>query len=112
MSPYQFCIGSGHAAHFLVGAPLRDSPAVQNDDLVAVPDGTQAMGNDQASTSPAAKAVLNELFHARIQSAGGLVQDQNAGIRSQRPGYFQTLTLSSAQVSPRLLDDPVVRAGA
>ena len=48
---------------------------------------------------------------ARIEGAGRLVENENAGIAGQRAADLEALPLSAAQVSPALLETGVVAAG-
>ena len=67
-----------HRTQLFVRSALHDSPALQDDDLVAISNGAESMGNDQASASAAAKVVVDQLLRLRIESAGGFIEDQNA----------------------------------
>ncbi len=63
-----------------MGAALNDPALVQDDDLVAVPDGGEAVGDDQAGAAPPAQVPVDELLGQGVEGAGGLVQDEEAGI--------------------------------
>ena len=82
--------------------PLFDNRAVVDDqNLVRTANCTQPMGDDKAGAPrhQAQHRLLNVLLGARIDTAGCLVQDQNAGVGEDRPGNRQQLTLALAQVA-------------
>ena len=90
---------------------LDDLPLVQDDDLVAVADGAQPVGDDQAGAAPPAQVVVDALLGRGIQGAGRLVQHQDAGGQRQRPGDLQPLALPAAEVLAALLDRAAVTPG-
>ena len=51
-TPDQATVEPPGAVKSVVGTTLNDPALTQDDDLVAVPDGTQAVGNDEAATAP------------------------------------------------------------
>lgn len=79
---------------------LNNLTPFQNDDFIAVPDGAQAVGNDNAGAAAPANALINYLFRQGIQGAGCLIQDQDGRITSQSPGNLQSLPLTAAKVAP------------
>src|SRR5262245_38896185 len=56
-----------HTNHLVVRATLHDLALIQNNDLVAVADGAQAMGNNEAGTAAPADVVVNHLFGNGIE---------------------------------------------
>ena len=93
-----------------MSAALDDAPAGQHDDLVAIADGAQAVGDDQAGAAPTAEVVVDDGLGLGVQGAGGLVEHQQAGIADQRPGDLQPLPLAAGEVPGSLGDDRVVAA--
>ena len=87
-------------------------PAAEHDDLVAVADGAQAVGDDQAGASPAPEVVVDDGLGLGVQRAGGLVEHQQARVADQRPGDLQALPLAAGEVPGPLGDDRVVTAPA
>ena len=69
------------AQQLLVVTLLDDLSLGQQNDIVGVLDGTQAMGNDQhcADVLHSFQGVLNEHFRFCIDVGGGLIQNHNAG---------------------------------
>ena len=96
---------------FLMGPALDFTTAVEHDDQVAVPDGAEAMGDDQASDASAAQGFVDAQFGEGIERAGRLVENQDGGIRHQSPGDFETLLLAAAEVAPALQHGSVVALG-
>ncbi len=68
---------------------LLDNPArVDHQDDVALADRAQAVGNGDAGAAmeERGQSGLDRSFGPGIDAAGGLVQDQNAGIGQDRAG--------------------------
>jgi hypothetical protein len=78
-----------------VGTSLHYLSTFKDDDFITVSDGTQAMGNNQASTPPSPQILVNDFFRFRIQGTGGFIHDENRGVVYQSAGYFQPLSLPS-----------------
>jgi hypothetical protein len=109
-SLYQAGIGAVDAAHVVMSSSLDNLPPFQNDDLVAVSDSAEAMRHYQTSTTPTPNVVVDNLLGTGIQCAGGLIHNQDAGIRNESARYFEPLPLSATEVSPAFLNHIVVAA--
>ncbi|CAM5693919.1 hypothetical protein SFUMM280S_06782 [Streptomyces fumanus] len=87
--------------------------AVEDDDAVGVPDGRQAVGDDQ--DGPAARGVRQRPDDVRlaafVDGAGGLVQDQHRGVGQQRPGEGEPLALAAGQGGAAFAEDGPVTVG-
>ena len=81
-----------------MGAPLHNLSLVQHDDLVAVPDGAQPVGDNDAGNAPRVDGLDDLILGPRVQGAGGLVHDADGGVLAQGPGDLQPLPLPAAQV--------------
>src|SRR5208337_4846803 len=62
----------------LVVTPTFDhTPFLQDDDLIAIADRAEPMGDDQAGTLSLVQMLKNSIFSVRVQGAGDLVEDQD-----------------------------------
>src|SRR6185436_16111225 len=83
----------------LMDSAFRDFAVIQYNDLVAVPNRAEPVGNDQTGATAAAKIVIDDLFGDRVQGAGGFIQNQQRRIADQRPSYLQALSLAAAEIT-------------
>jgi hypothetical protein len=89
---------------------LDDSPLLENDDLVRFLDRRQTMGNGdcRAILSNSVKSSLDNLLSTDIDSAGGLVEDENLGLPDNGPRNGNALTLAAGQLGTTFTDLSVV----
>src|SRR4051794_10721825 len=66
----QSAIGPVGGEQCLVHAALDDPAPFQHDDLVAVPDRAQSVGDDDAGAAPSAEVVVDPPLGHRIERAG------------------------------------------
>ncbi len=71
-----------------MSSALHDSPALQNDNLIAISNGAEAMRDDETRTSAAAKTVVDHLLGSRVKGTGCFVEDQDAGFAGVGPARF------------------------
>jgi hypothetical protein len=66
----------------LVSSPLRYPPPVQNKDLIRTLDSGETVGNDEdrATLQEAVDGFLDQPFGFGVQSAGGLVENQDGRV--------------------------------
>src|SRR4051794_33551359 len=95
----------------VVGAALHHLAAVEDEDLVGVADGAQAMGDEEAGAAAAAQALVDAALGRGVEGAGGLVEDEDRGPPHQGAGDLQTLALAAAPVGSPLLHRTVVAPG-
>ena len=93
-----------------MGAPLHDHALVEDDDLVTVTDGGQAVGDDDAGDAPVADGLDRLVLRPGIEGAGRLVQNDDRGILGQDPGDLQALALAAGQVLAVFRDPAVIAA--
>ena len=72
---------------------LYDISAFQYVNAIHIPNGGQAMGNDDAGTPfhEVFKCLLHQPFRFSIQGGRRLIQQQNTRIAQNRPGYSDAL---------------------
>ena len=78
-----------------VGALLNDAPAVDDDNMMCEAHRAETVGNDKrgASGSRAPKRVDNRALRRSIQTAGGLIENQNARVAQYGAGNGDALLL-------------------
>ena len=72
---------------------------IQHQDLIAVPDRGQPVGDHDAGDAPVLDGLYQLVLGQGVQGGGGLVQDDQGGVLGQDPGDLQTLPLSAGQIS-------------
>jgi len=84
---------------FLVPTEFHQAALVQDQDDIGPADRGETMGDDEggpAAEEPA-QGLLDQAFAFRVQGRGGLVQDQDAGILQNGPGYGHPLALAAGE---------------
>src|ERR1700730_4941294 len=85
-------------------AALNDLPVFEDNNFVAITNGAQAMGHDQARATASAKVLIDELFGCGIQSAGRFVEDQEGGRINQGARDLESLPLTTREIGSSLGD--------
>ena len=103
-------------------AAIDDAAALHHQDLVAIADRAEAVGDDDAGAAGAADAVHDMLLGLGVHRAGRLIQNQHARLHGQGTRDRQTLTFAAAEIGAaagqfgavtiRTRGDEVVRGGA
>ena len=90
-------------------ALLDDLAVCQQDNIIGMLDGGQAVGNDQhgADVLHLFQRVLNEKLSLGVDVGGGLVQDHHRRTVDDGPGETQQLPLTGGEVVAPLPDDLV-----
>src|SRR5690606_6933044 len=73
---------------------LHDPSALEHQHPVRTGDGFRAVGNDDPGDGQRPHRLVDQLFVAHVQVAGGLVQEQEPGVAIQRAGQDQPLLLA------------------
>lgn len=106
-----------------MASTLNDALAVDDDDLVGIPDGGETVGDGDggAVSGELLQAFLDVAFTFIVQGAGGLIQDQDRRIFKEYPGNGDPLLLAAGKpcaplahkgvVAVRKLHDEIVDAG-
>ncbi len=94
-----WCVAFGH-----------DPPLVDDHDLIGPQDGADALGDHQAGMFEGLciQRILDFGLGLHIHGAGAIVEDQDLGMRDQRPGNSQALFLPSGEVCAALLDVRII----
>ena len=84
-------IFSFEGEQLLVGALLDDASVVEDDDLVGIADGGEAVGNDEsgAPLHDAVHAALDELLGTGVDGGGCLVEDKDGWVGNGSTGNSQ-----------------------
>ena len=93
-----------------VSSSLDDLAEVHDDDLVAVPNGRQAVGDDQAGAAASPQVIHHALLGRGVECTRGFVKHQERRVLGQRSRNFEPLPLSAAEVASALVERAVVSA--
>src|SRR5665213_1318359 len=96
-----------------VGSALDDAACLDDQDLVRSANRRQTMGDDKrcAVLHEIAEAALDESLGLGIEGAGGLVEDEDAGVGENGARDGNALPLSSGELDAALADNGVVLVG-
>ena len=96
-----------------MGALLDDAPVVEDDDLVGITDGGEAMGDDKggAPLHDGVHASLYELLGTGVDTGGCLVEDEDGGIGNGGTGNGKELALALAEVAAISAEHGLVAVG-
>src|SRR5437763_1960753 len=75
-----------------------DLTILQDNDLVAIADRAEAMGHEKASTAAQSNPLGDARFGFGIESACGLIEDEDSRADHEGAGDLQALPLSTAEV--------------
>ena len=91
----------------VIGAVLNDVASVQHQNAVTLADGGQPVGNDDAGAAEAVQRLRHLFLGDVVQSAGGLVKNQQLGLGGDGPGNHQPLALPAGDAALALGDQGV-----
>ena len=96
-----------------MAAALDDPPVVDDEDLVGVAHGGQAVGDDDdgAPGRQAGQGGVDVALGGRVGLGGGLVQDQDRGVLEVGARQGDALALPAGEEPALLPQDGVVAAG-
>ncbi len=97
----------------LVGSALYDLALFYDEDLVGSADGGETVGYDEggAALHEEVEAVLDHGFGLGVEGAGGLVEDEDAGVGEDGAGDGDPLALAAGELDAALAYDGVVLLG-
>ena len=106
-------IGAAALQQLCMAALLDDVATLHDQDRVRVADGGQTVGDDEAraATPQRPHGPLHQELGSRVNRTGGLVQDEDGGIRDEGPGDGEQLTLAGRDIGGLLLQDRLVALG-
>src|ERR1700732_1670127 len=109
----EVCIPPGCMDQFVVGAIFDDASTLDRKNAISPAHCGKPMGDNENGTAFAdsAHVVLDDALALVIERAGGLVENQNAGIGHQGTGNSDALPLTARETAPTLADDGVVALG-
>ena len=110
---YQLIIAALTCHELLVGAPLDNTALLKDNDKVGMTDGGEAMGHDKsrAAREEGLECLLHKAFAFGIESAGGLVEDEEAGVGEDGAGNREALPLSAAEEGAAVANLSIVALG-
>ena len=95
--------GVGH--QLVVGAALDHPALAEHDDLLAVADGAEPVGDDQAGAAAAAEVVVDQGLGHRVERLVASSRMSNAGLRIRARAISMPLPLAAREV-PRPFGQP------
>src|SRR5690554_3876969 len=97
-SAHQGTVLPAQLQQFLMCSPLHHLTLIQDNDLITIPDGGEAVGNDDQGDALRFHRLHDQVLRLGIQGTGGLIQDQDGGPLGQGPGNLQALSLAPREV--------------
>jgi hypothetical protein len=97
----------------VVGAAFDDATVFDDEDLVGLADGGEAVGDDEggASLHEEVEAGLDEGFGFGVEGAGGFVEDEDARVGEDGARDRDALALAAGELDAAFADDGVVAFG-
>lgn len=93
-----------------MGALFDDASFIKDDDVFAMHDGADAVGDDDggATLELGVEGFEDAAFGFGIDSGEGVVEDDDAGISEEGAGYGGALFLSAAEVYSAFAEDSFI----
>src|ERR1700682_5953409 len=109
----QVGIDAAGREQFVVGALLRDAAIFQDDDLVGIADGAQAVSNgaDGAPLHEAFECLHHQPLRLGIERRGGLVEDEDGRVADDRARDADALPLATGERLASFAQQGVVTLG-
>ena len=104
------CVGV-ECHQFLMFTALYHLAVVKDDDLVAVADSGEPVGDDDAGDTALLDRVCDLIFRSRVQGARRLVHNDDVRVLRQHAGNLQPLPLTAGEVAASLGDFTLIAAG-
>ena len=112
LEDFQVAAHLAHAMEHAIGladeveriAELDDLALVQDEDLVVVDDGLQAMCDGEGSVFDLADGVLDPGVGGVVDGGSGFIHEQDLGCFEERTGEAEELTLALGKVGAGLCD--------
>src|ERR1019366_8888633 len=106
----QLVVAAAELVKRLMVAVLDDSSFLDHQDLVCPANGGEPMGDDKrgAPLHQIGEPFLNQGFRLGVETRGGLVENQNAGVGQDGARDRDSLALPARQLHPAFADDGVV----
>jgi hypothetical protein len=94
----EFGVEAASLQEFLVFAAFDDFAVVEDEDLVGVADGGQAVGYNKAGAflQEAVEGLLDEFLRGVVDAGGGFVEEEDGWIFQQRAGDGDALLFADA----------------
>ena len=102
-----------HSGTLLQAASVDELALLEVADPVGVDDGGKSMGDHEAGASfhQALQSFLNAGLGFRVESGGGVIQDEDPGVGQDSAGDSDTLFLTDRELDPLLPDLGIIPFG-
>src|SRR5882762_10884262 len=109
----QVGIDAAGGQQFVVGALLRDTAILQDDDLVGIADGAQAVsnGDDGAPLHEAFERLHHQPLRLGVERRSGLVEDEDGRVADDRARDADALPLATGERLASFAQQGVVTLG-
>lgn len=105
-------VGTFESNELVVGSTLNDLTLVQDDDLIGILDGTQAMSDNDdgllAHSNQLVEGRLHLMLTLRVQGTGGFVQEENLRLADQSTSDGYTLLLPARKLDTSSSDKSLI----
>ena len=101
------CKNTSLGNQFIIRSVFGDFAAVDDQDAVAVLDGGEAVGDDDASALHLVQGFGDLALGDVIQGAGGLVEDEDLGLGGDGAGDHEALALAAGDGAAAVLQHGV-----
>src|SRR5262245_36778362 len=101
---HQVGVGTLQGPELGMRALLHDPAALHDHDPVAISDGAEAVGDDQACASAPSQALHHLGLGLRVEGACRLIENEQAGAAGERARELQPLSLAAAEIPAAFLD--------
>src|SRR3954447_25357830 len=99
----QGCIVPASFPKLFVRTSLHDFASREHDDLVAVANGAEPVGDDHARTSAAPHVGVDDSLGLGIECTSCFVQDKDRRFGNKRASNLKALALSTAEIRSTLI---------
>lgn len=96
-----------------VAASFGDAAMFEDEDLICVADGGEAVGDDEAGAvgEEAVEGFLNEFFGGGIDAGGGFVEDEDGRVFEEGAGDGDALFFADAEADAALTHVGIEKLG-
>ena len=87
---------------------LKNFPILEHDNLIAISDRTQTVGNHDACTAALSDIFNDLLFGVCVERARSLIENEHGGIEEKSTRNLKSLSLSATQIGSTFCKDILI----